>query len=438
MRRFGVDMSAAAVNAKALAMGLKATEKALTQADKVQARYAILLEQTTTAQGDAARTADTFAGKQRRLGAEVEDLKAKVGTFLMGAADGFLSFLGGVVDVIDGPSGASANIRDLTGTIVMLRAQTDALTKGDPFERMANDMALWNEQLRASEELYRNDTWFKWVAALGPDTLRNFGKAGAETMADVRALAQGVIDAGGSFAEFASIVRQKVAPSYNVLTSAWTGSMSAIESTGDAAVTVTKRVRRSLDAMFMTMNQAKEPWKESWKQLAAWAKDPFSEKRFEDWLGTRVKKAMANARKSFGAEKQRWLEIARAYRWAIKNNLTDPTETDLRGLIAALRLIRRLGRVTGTTRMASEEKVAGRASGGPVSAGTTYLVGEKGPELVTMGSNGHVTPNHALGGATYNINVHIAPGGDMVEAGRQMVNAIRAYERRSGAVWRSR
>lgn len=32
-----------------------------------------------------------------------------------------------------------------------------------------------------------------------------------------------------------------------------------------------------------------------------------------------------------------------------------------------------------------------RAAGGPVRAGGTYLVGEQGPELVTMGGNGHVT-----------------------------------------------
>jgi hypothetical protein len=42
-----------------------------------------------------------------------------------------------------------------------------------------------------------------------------------------------------------------------------------------------------------------------------------------------------------------------------------------------------------------------RALGGPVSAGKTYLVGEKGPELFTPGSDGGITPNHKLGGSTY-------------------------------------
>ena len=41
-----------------------------------------------------------------------------------------------------------------------------------------------------------------------------------------------------------------------------------------------------------------------------------------------------------------------------------------------------------------------RAMGGDVQAGNSYLVGERGPEIITMGGNGHVTPNHKLGGDT--------------------------------------
>lgn len=43
-------------------------------------------------------------------------------------------------------------------------------------------------------------------------------------------------------------------------------------------------------------------------------------------------------------------------------------------------------------------RLPARAAGGPVSAGGTYLVGERGPEVVTMGGRGFVTPNHALRG----------------------------------------
>ena len=41
-----------------------------------------------------------------------------------------------------------------------------------------------------------------------------------------------------------------------------------------------------------------------------------------------------------------------------------------------------------------------RAAGGPVMAGTSYLVGEKGPELYTPAMSGKIVPNHAIGGVT--------------------------------------
>jgi hypothetical protein len=49
----------------------------------------------------------------------------------------------------------------------------------------------------------------------------------------------------------------------------------------------------------------------------------------------------------------------------------------------------------------------GRAMGGPVSAGTTYLVGENGPELFTSATSGTIIPNNKIsGGNTINITVN--------------------------------
>lgn len=49
-----------------------------------------------------------------------------------------------------------------------------------------------------------------------------------------------------------------------------------------------------------------------------------------------------------------------------------------------------------------------KAAGGPVAAGASYLVGEQGPEVVTMAGNGSVTPNRALGGVHVEaVHVHV-------------------------------
>ena len=51
----------------------------------------------------------------------------------------------------------------------------------------------------------------------------------------------------------------------------------------------------------------------------------------------------------------------------------------------------------------------GKATGGPVSRGSTYLVGEKGPELFTASNSGNIVPNNQLGSSTQ-VNIYTQPG----------------------------
>jgi len=54
-----------------------------------------------------------------------------------------------------------------------------------------------------------------------------------------------------------------------------------------------------------------------------------------------------------------------------------------------------------------------KAAGGPVSGGSPYIVGEKGPELFVPGSSGNIVPNYAMGGA--NVVVNVDASGSSVE-----------------------
>lgn len=75
----------------------------------------------------------------------------------------------------------------------------------------------------------------------------------------------------------------------------------------------------------------------------------------------------------------------------------------------------------------------GRATGGPVSPGRGYLVGERGPELFVPTSSGRVEPNHALNGGgrevRVSINVTSPPGSSAPQAlqrsSRQVASAVR-------------
>ena len=55
-----------------------------------------------------------------------------------------------------------------------------------------------------------------------------------------------------------------------------------------------------------------------------------------------------------------------------------------------------------------------RANGGPVSAGKSYMVGERGPELFVPNTGGRIVPNSDMGSAT-NIVVNVDASGSAVE-----------------------
>ena len=65
----------------------------------------------------------------------------------------------------------------------------------------------------------------------------------------------------------------------------------------------------------------------------------------------------------------------------------------------------------------------GRAAGGPVMGGTSYLVGERGPELFTPSGNGSIIPNSALGGSTV-INLNVTGAIDPEGTARSIINVL--------------
>jgi hypothetical protein len=87
LRTLGVNLSEAAVQAKAMEMGLAEVGEELSSQDKVMARYAIIMEQTSNAQGDFARTSDGLANQQRILKARLQDVAASLGTSLLPIAE---------------------------------------------------------------------------------------------------------------------------------------------------------------------------------------------------------------------------------------------------------------------------------------------------------------------------------------------------------------
>jgi hypothetical protein len=93
LRRFGIDLSAASVQAFAYKEGIAKAGEELTEQQKVQARYALLMKETSKTQGDFANTSDSLANRQRKLTARWDNAQAKLGKGLLPVVEDFTGFL---------------------------------------------------------------------------------------------------------------------------------------------------------------------------------------------------------------------------------------------------------------------------------------------------------------------------------------------------------
>jgi hypothetical protein len=100
--------------------------------------------------------------------------------------------------------------------------------------------------------------------------------------------------------------------------------------------------------------------------------------------------------------------------------------------IARNRIVSISGQVVGS---GLRNELEGRAAGGPVTAGTPYLVGERGPEIVVPGRSGTVIPNNRIGvgGGGGGMVINITTGADP----QAVIAAIKKFEKSNGAAWRS-
>lgn len=96
-RRYGIILSEAAVQAKALELGIGDVSGNLTEAEKVQVRYNLILEQSSRAQGDFANTNNDTKNSAQVLRAQIANLSAELGEQLLPIV---VEVLGGLRDLM--------------------------------------------------------------------------------------------------------------------------------------------------------------------------------------------------------------------------------------------------------------------------------------------------------------------------------------------------
>jgi hypothetical protein len=83
LKRFGINLLDSEVKAYAMANGIGAVGKQLTETEKVQARYGLLMQATNKTSGDFANTSDGLANQLRILNAEVSNTQIEIGNQLL-------------------------------------------------------------------------------------------------------------------------------------------------------------------------------------------------------------------------------------------------------------------------------------------------------------------------------------------------------------------
>ena len=147
LRRLGINLSVANLEAYALSQGITESYQSMTQAEQAMLRYNYLMSATAQQQGDYARTINSFANQWRLLTLNVQQLAATIGqgfiaavlpaiqalnalmSVLQRAAEAFRDFMyvltgydgkgsqSGIVSELQGMEGASSGLEDVSGSM---------------------------------------------------------------------------------------------------------------------------------------------------------------------------------------------------------------------------------------------------------------------------------------------------------------------------------
>ncbi len=95
-------------------------------------------------------------------------------------------------------------------------------------------------------------------------------------------------------------------------------------------------------------------------------------------------------------------------------------------LLKFVNLIKNNAIVKGISNVVSDIFGGGKAAGGPVKAGTSYVVGERGAEMFVPKTDGVIIPNNKLGGGSTvnNFNINVTGALDQEGVARQIVDIL--------------
>jgi len=399
IERYGVSIKEADIAARMAADGTDKLEGAEAKAARTRALMKLLTEQTTDAQGQFTREQNTAAGQAQRAQAKWEDFRTELGMRLLPIFTRLMNFLAQTVMPWLERNQATVErlglaIIGLAGFVLSANAAWKVYTAIARTAQMTTTLLTGATKLLTLGK--RADT-----AATAANTTATGVNTAAQRTSTVSLVANRVATAANTVAKRAATAATTV---FTVAKKAL--SLATLQNTGrwiaNTAAVVANRVAMvaartatlALRGAQLLLNAAlrASPLSKVLSVLGLIAGALITAYEKSETFRRIVRKAFKAASEAVG-----WVidKVETLIGW-IKDAIA--WIGDL--IDGALEAINVGGKASEAAGGGSRIVVkGGRASGGLVQPNSTYLVGEKGPELLTLGARaGYVTPNHELGG----------------------------------------
>lgn len=122
LRQLGINMTEANLNAYALSKGIKTSYEKMNQSSKMALRYSYIMHASKDAQGDFARTQESFANQQRLLKINFEQLAGKIMKDMLPSLAKLMQKANELMKNVD-PEKIAAGVKSVTDKVIDLASQ---------------------------------------------------------------------------------------------------------------------------------------------------------------------------------------------------------------------------------------------------------------------------------------------------------------------------
>lgn len=438
LRAVGVFLNETAVQAKAAELGLAGVNGVLTDQEKIVARAALIQEQLANAQGDVERTSGSTANQIKTMNAAVEELQVAIGSKLLPQLTPLISLTAQIIthmadaaQKINVTTESAANmargleivfgaigrgISALSGFASWLGLTSARLDQiGNAARIAANPVfALLGvlERVGAASNAAERAASNRDAVGLGaklPD-LRSvlpeaFTAQAPKTIATLGAINTGIGNVGRSTGSSAAIARVATDDFADLMENLFPESitrrqreqLALIDKYKDKIFDVAEARRRALgiDGEAFVSDQI----------LNAEPIDTTSVTNAAKTIMDELESVANGSKKQSTVITQTFAQLAESVTNSLQGLASSIKSGDFFGILqGVIGLFSQLGGAglfgSGIQNFFNQPVAGARANGGSVAAGSTYLVGERGPELFEAPGAGRIRPNGSFGGAT--------------------------------------